>query len=196
MSAMSWRPACTTTCTPGRRARPPAARRRDPLRAGRRARCVRPLLRSGTRQLDQAQQRAVAALAHELGVERDPSRSRAPRAAISAQVTASAVALTALPPAAATAPRRGSSPAARDTSVPCARIHARAPSRRRCRGERGVSAAERVQEGVPHLACGDQPLQLGDGGEHARVVGRQDSTGRASCTISEPIWVADSAASS
>ena len=80
------------------------------------------VLAFGDRELHQAQQRAVAALAHELGVEASRPAARAPSASACSR-SRSEAALTAWLPAAGTATRPVAGPPRRRRRLPCARTH-------------------------------------------------------------------------
>ena len=122
-SAMSWRPACTTTCTAGSAS---SAASGDAVEAlGQRVQhldAFGPALAERHGELDQAQQRAVAALAHELRVEGDPARRARVLGERLGQSLRAVRAHRGAPGSShSTLPR--SRPAWRETSVPLARIH-------------------------------------------------------------------------
>src|ERR1019366_2538312 len=149
------------------------------------------------RELDQAQQRSVTALAHELGVKRDPPALlgggrecaqllRADQRGVPAHGFA--------PGSSHSTPAR-LRPACRETSVPCARTH-------RAGAEHAAFSAEtcRPQKEFRNAYL-TSPRAISVCSLVTVVKTRapyvvSTSTGRASCTISEPICVADSATSS
>ena len=142
----------------GQHARP-ARRRRSPRRAGRaRDAPAARRRRVGDGELDQAQQRAVAALAHELGVERQPPGRRAPisRRAPAAQSVAPPLAAHGLAPGSSHSTLSWGRPALRETSVPCARIHCAGAEQAGFLAEAGSWVrAGGVEEGVADFAGGD-----------------------------------------
>ena len=116
----------------------------------------------GDRELDQAEQRAVAALAHELGVERETARARAPFGERLADARS------------AVGRAHGATPGSRYSSPILLQPRFQRDVGRRAHGPtvtgaeqaglgaRGRPAAERVEERVADLALGGEPLQLGD----------------------------------
>ena len=160
------RPACRTRSAPpcrsaGARARRPGARRaRRPATAGSASTSASGApsrssasgsmssIRSGRRiavrdrELDQAQQRAVAALAHELGVEREPPGLRARPSAIAVQVGRAR-------------PRRDAHGLAPGSSHSTLSRPARPGGRRRCRA-RGSTRAGAEQAALSAWMCWPQ----------------------------------------
>ena len=128
----------------------------------------------GDRELHQAQQRAVAALAHELRVERDaPGRAGARR-------DPAELLLFELGAHGETPGRRHSTPAVLQARFmgDVGAVFADPDGRRRAGGvafhARDAAAAVRAEQRVADLALGDQVLELGNGREHPATVRGQD----------------------